>query len=131
MVLAGHGWPVVRGTYCDGGVWRGRPQGAGVRPVDEDWLTGWTVRVDQVAHWWSEQPYSVVVACGSWVAVPPTGHHHGTSPGYQWVSNTAPNHLGWQLPELRPVCEVITATVRAGARNGPPGGLLRHPGPRG
>ncbi|MGH3613680.1 MAG: bifunctional DNA primase/polymerase [Pseudonocardia sp.] len=182
MGLAGHGWPVLRGTYCDSGIWRGHPRYAGLCPVEDDWSTRWTVRVDEIVHWWSEQPYSVLVACGhgvdcvelpltptshrmlgplreaglcppamrtpvgtlvlfvrtpttalqpsmlvsvslrstgSWIAVPPTDHHDSTSPGYRWVTNAAPSHLGWQLAQLRAVCEIITATVRAGAGNGP------------
>lgn len=68
---------------------------------------------------------------GLWVAVPPTGHHGGAGPGYRWVVNGAPEHLSWQLPELRPVCEVITATVQAGWRQRSTRSLGRHPGRRG
>ena len=79
MTLAGHGWPVLRGTYRDGdGVWRGRADAVGLRPIDDDWSAGWTVRSAQVANWWNAEPYSVLVACGHGVdciELPgPSGH---------------------------------------------------------
>ncbi|MGH3977871.1 MAG: bifunctional DNA primase/polymerase [Pseudonocardiaceae bacterium] len=69
MAFAGHGWPVLRGTYLastDTGQaqWRGRTGAVGLRPVDDDWPAGWTIRSAQVAKWWAAQPYSVLIATG-------------------------------------------------------------------
>ncbi len=179
MVLAGHGWPVLRGTYRDEiGHWHGRSDAVSLRPIDDYWSTAWTLRPVEVANWWNAEPYGVLVACGhgvdcvelpgrhgqrmldplhrvglhppamltplgtlvlfvrthtgprpnlvsmslrsagSWVAVPPTGqdvsHGPDSAGGYRWVTDCSPGRVGWQLPELAPVCEVITATVRAG-----------------
>lgn len=62
--MAGHGWPVLRGTYYDGGRWHGRPGAVGLRPVDEPWSAAWTVGLADVTRWWAEEPFSVLVACG-------------------------------------------------------------------
>lgn len=198
LALTGHGWPVLRGTYHDGRAGRGHPHDAGLRPVEDDWTTRWTVQATQVARWWADEPYSVLVACGhgvdcvelattpaashrmlgplgaaglcppalrtpvdtlvlfvrtptnppphpllvsvslrstgAWMALPPTGHHDRAGAGwgpYRWVANCSPGHVGWALPELRPVCGVITATVRAGVRQRPVPGPIQRPGPAG
>jgi len=183
MTLAGHGWPVLRGTYSEGGRWYGRPDAVSLRPLADDWPSSWTSRPVQVANWWNTKPYSVLVACGqgvdcielpgshghrmlaplreaglsppamytpvgtlvlfvrtnrgprpnlvsvslrstdSWVPVPPTGQYldHGPdAAGYRWVSDASPGCVGWELPELHPVCEVITSTIRADADRTPP-----------
>ena len=39
MALAGHGWPVLRGTFRASERWCGRPDAVGLRPVDDDWST--------------------------------------------------------------------------------------------
>jgi len=177
MAFAGHGWPVLRGTYpaAEGGPqrWCGRPDAVGLRPVDDDWAGASTLRAADAARWWSNAPYSVIVACGqgadcielpsrvghgllnvlheaglqppamltpvgtlvlfvrthrgprpllaaaslrstdSWVAVPPTS----TAPSprsaqYRWLPNSSPGELGWELPELLPVYEVIATALR-------------------
>jgi hypothetical protein len=178
MVLADHGWPVVRGTYLDGAGWRGRPGWAGLVPVDEDWSTAWTVDVGQVAEWWSAVPYNVLVVCGegvdcleipgrfgarmlpalaaadlfppamltpsgglvlfvrtdhravglvsatlrglgTWTAVPPTGQHGELGRiGYQWLPGMSPDRLGWRLPDLEAVSEVIITTATTAAATG-------------
>lgn len=65
MAMVGYGWPVLRGTYLDdGGCWRGRAGLVDLRPIDDDWQTAWTRKASQVAAWWAEQPYSLLVACG-------------------------------------------------------------------
>jgi len=69
MAFAGHGWPVLRGTYLahiDGGPsrWCGRQDAVGLRPVDDDWAVACTLQADEVARWWSAAPYSVIVVCG-------------------------------------------------------------------
>ena len=82
MALTGHGWPVLRGTYRrhDDGLpeWVGRSDAVGLRPVDDDWPTTWTLRTVEVVRWWQREPYSVLVACGhgvDCVEVPaPAGH---------------------------------------------------------
>ncbi len=166
MALAGHGWPVLRGTYPDGVRWHGRDDAVGLRPVDDHWSVAWTLSRAEVARWWANEPFGVLVACGhgvdcielpgsaghrmlgplreaglhppamvtpvgtvvlfvrthtgvrpvltsvslrsagSWVAVPPTS-------GYRWLAGSTPAAVQWQLPELRPVYEVIAANVRA------------------
>ncbi|MBA3280217.1 MAG: bifunctional DNA primase/polymerase [Geodermatophilaceae bacterium] len=68
VAFARHDWPVLRGTYSvmDGGrqVWCGRDGAVGLRPVDTDWSLGCTTRAPDVAQWWAEQPFSVLVATG-------------------------------------------------------------------
>ena len=62
--LAGHGWPVIRGTYFDGVSWRGRPDAVGLCPVDEDWATAPAASSTQIGQWWDTAPYSVLLGCG-------------------------------------------------------------------
>jgi hypothetical protein len=35
--------------------------------------------------------------------------------GYQWVPGLSPDRLGWRLPELKPVYQVIVSTVTTAA----------------
>jgi hypothetical protein len=62
--LVGQHWPVLRGTYFDGAHWHGYPGVVDLRPVDENWSTAWTLDPNRVGEWWSELPYTVLVACG-------------------------------------------------------------------
>lgn len=64
MALAGHGWPVLRGTYGDRLSWRGRPHAVGLLPVDDNWETAWTLSTAEAARWWADEPFSVLLACG-------------------------------------------------------------------
>lgn len=55
---------------------------------------------------------------GAWVGIPPSSHHADMGArGYQWVPGLSPDRLGWRLPKLRPVYEVIAATAATGARD--------------
>lgn len=58
--LAIKGWPVFPGTYPTGPDWDGRP-----RPVSGDWRATLGVPTDQIAQWWNDEPFSVLVATGS------------------------------------------------------------------
>lgn len=58
--LAIKGWPVFPGTYPTGAVWDGRP-----RPVADAWQATLGVPTDQIAKWWNDEPFSVLVATGS------------------------------------------------------------------
>lgn len=70
--LASRGWSVLPGTYPAGyeagvPVWSGseaaRPSGATHPvPVHADWQERLGADVRQVANWWSEEPYSLLVA---------------------------------------------------------------------
>jgi len=64
--LAYHGWPVVPGTYPDGGTWVGRAESAqnGPVPLHDDWMEQATAGPDKVAALWSGQPYSLLLATG-------------------------------------------------------------------
>lgn len=172
--MASHGWPVLRGTYLDdAGYWFGRTGWVGLLPIDDDWQAKWTRDVGEIATWWADQPFSLLVACGhgvdgvelpaqagpkvlraldasevrppamltpvgslvlfvqtipeprpllvyaslrsaeSWVPVPPTGQ--SGAPGsarYRWMLGASPCELGWELPELASVDEVISAADR-------------------
>ncbi|KEI43704.1 bifunctional DNA primase/polymerase [Saccharopolyspora rectivirgula] len=61
---ASRGWPAFPGTYPDGEKWIGGDS-EGLAPVRQDWqeLIGSTL--DEVASWWSEKPYGVLVATGT------------------------------------------------------------------
>jgi bifunctional DNA primase/polymerase-like protein len=68
MAMVSYGWPVLRGTYLDdAGCWRGRAGLVDLRPIDDDWQTAWTRKATQVAAWWAEEPYSLLIACGNGV----------------------------------------------------------------
>jgi len=62
--LAERGWPVRRGTYLSGGIWRGRADAVGLRPVDDDWGAASVPGSAEIARWWADAPYSVLVVCG-------------------------------------------------------------------
>lgn len=173
MAMVSYGWPVLRGTYLDqSGCWQGRPRCADLSPVDEDWQTAWTRKASQVAVWWAEHPYSLLIACGhgvdgvelpvqagptvlraldasdvrapamltpvgtlvlfvqtapeprpflvsaslrsagTWMPVPPTGQSGAQGRArYRWVLGASPCEVGWELPDLAGVDEVISAAV--------------------
>jgi hypothetical protein len=59
---------------------------------------------------------ATLCALGQWVAVPPTGQEPDRNRrGYQWVPGQSPDRLGWRLPELKPVYQVIVNTVTTAA----------------
>lgn len=64
--LAQRGWPVFPGTFPDGDQWIGRAgqETAGPVPVHHDWARRVGQGPDQVADWWSGQPYTLLVATG-------------------------------------------------------------------
>lgn len=64
--LAHRGWPVFPGTFPDGDHWIGRAgqETAGPEPVRHDWVRHVGQGPDQVADWWSGQPYTLLVATG-------------------------------------------------------------------
>ncbi|MGH3948190.1 MAG: bifunctional DNA primase/polymerase [Pseudonocardiaceae bacterium] len=57
--LASRGWPVLPGTYPSGTEW------SGPVPVHSDWQETVGATPDQVASWWTGNPYSLLVATGS------------------------------------------------------------------
>ncbi|MFJ8813555.1 bifunctional DNA primase/polymerase [Amycolatopsis thermoflava] len=61
--LAWHGWPVLPGTFpaqVDAeGSWTGPV------PVHEDWADRLGAHPNEVAGWWTGQPYSLLVATGT------------------------------------------------------------------
>ncbi|HTK67441.1 MAG TPA: bifunctional DNA primase/polymerase [Pseudonocardia sp.] len=77
--LVDHGWPVVPGTWWQGGAWRGIPaEPVGGLTIDLSRAAGWdsvpavsggvssaTCDSSQVSLWWSRSPYSVLLATGS------------------------------------------------------------------
>ena len=64
--LAWRGWPVLPGTYPAGAQWAGRenPETDGPVPVHNDWQDRIGTAADEVATWWTGQPYSLLVATG-------------------------------------------------------------------
>lgn len=64
--LAFRGWPVLPGTYPAGSQWAGRDgvQTEGPVPVHRDWQERIGTQADQVASWWTGQPYSLLLATG-------------------------------------------------------------------
>lgn len=85
--LASRGWSVLPGTYPAGyeagvPVWSGseaaRPSGSTHPvPVHADWRERLGADVRQVANWWSEEPYSLLVATGEQVEALETGPELG------------------------------------------------------
>ncbi|MCP2164635.1 bifunctional DNA primase/polymerase [Goodfellowiella coeruleoviolacea] len=60
------GWPVLPGTYPAGSQWAGR-SGAeqdGPVPVHADWQDRLNAKPEEIATWWTGQPYSLLVATG-------------------------------------------------------------------
>lgn len=64
--LAWRGWPVLPGTYPAGAQWAGREgvEETGPRPVHKDWQERIGTKAEQVATWWTGQPYSLLLATG-------------------------------------------------------------------
>jgi hypothetical protein len=64
--LAWRGWPVLPGTYPAGAQWAGREgiEDTGPRPVHQDWQERIGTKPEQVATWWTGQPYSLLLATG-------------------------------------------------------------------
>ncbi|WP_133847602.1 bifunctional DNA primase/polymerase [Labedaea rhizosphaerae] len=70
--LAWRGWPVLPGTYPTGSVnpaqarWAGRDgvEADGLMPVHENWQQRIGTDAEQVAAWWTGQPYSLLLATG-------------------------------------------------------------------
>src|SRR5581483_1317479 len=77
--LVDHGWPVVPGTWWQGGAWRGIPaEPTRGLTIDLSRAAGWdsvpavsggvssaTCDSSQVSLWWSRSPFSVLLATGS------------------------------------------------------------------
>lgn len=71
LELIDRGWPVMPGTYWQTDRWAGIPDAPRFGPVPVATLGafGASRDPDVVEAWWSEQPYSVLVATGSVVDV--------------------------------------------------------------
>ena len=67
--LASRGWPVLPGTYPADSRWTGRSgtESEGPAPVQADWSERLVRNPDEAASWWSEQPYSLLLATGTTV----------------------------------------------------------------
>jgi hypothetical protein len=65
LCLVDHGWPVVPGTWSRGGGWCGpeSPEAAGA-PVPVRGVASARSDPATVGEWWSEAPYSVLLATG-------------------------------------------------------------------
>jgi hypothetical protein len=63
--LADHGWPVLRGNYWQADRWVGADGASvtGLAPLDVDGLAA-SRDPAEVDAWWSERPYSVLLATG-------------------------------------------------------------------
>lgn len=74
-------WPVLPGTYPAGGHWAGRDdeQDSGPVPVHDDWQDRIGSQPDQVAGWWTGQPYSLLLATGVAVDAVEVGSRLGTA----------------------------------------------------
>src|ERR687887_2825794 len=66
LCLVDHGWPVVPGTWWQGGGWRGLPDQVGLEstPALPDGVAAASCDPAQVGQWWTEAPYSVLLATG-------------------------------------------------------------------
>ena len=64
--LAWRGWPVLPGTYPAGSLWAGRDddEHTGPRPIHTDWQARIGTAPEQVATWWTGNPYSLLLATG-------------------------------------------------------------------
>ncbi|KAA9154919.1 DNA primase [Amycolatopsis acidicola] len=60
--LAWHGWPVLPGTFPAAEA--GAQAWSGPVPVHDDWADRLGAHPNQVADWWTGQPYSLLVATG-------------------------------------------------------------------
>ena len=69
--LAGRGWPLVPGTYWQSQRWTGMTHAPqhGPIPVAADGLSEATDDPARINSWWSDRPYSVLIATGSVVDV--------------------------------------------------------------
>ncbi|WP_438388090.1 bifunctional DNA primase/polymerase [Actinopolyspora saharensis] len=86
LELASRGWSVFPGTYPVVGGWDGHEStGAlsgredvveGPLPIRRNW-TGELVGADNVAAWWSERPYSVLLATGTDIEAIEVDADHG------------------------------------------------------
>ncbi|HZZ51093.1 MAG TPA: bifunctional DNA primase/polymerase [Pseudonocardia sp.] len=68
LCLADHGWPVVPGTWWQDGGWHaagGVGPGADSRPALADGVSGASSDPAQVARWWAQGPYAVLLATGT------------------------------------------------------------------
>jgi hypothetical protein len=67
--FASRGWPVLPGTYPEGDHWIGRhgQQENGPMPVHRDWQHRIGTNPDEVTSWWTERPYSLLIATGTTV----------------------------------------------------------------
>jgi hypothetical protein len=65
--LADHGWPVLPGNYWQVDRWLGADgaEAPGLAPIEGDGLARATREPEEVDAWWSERPYSVLLATGS------------------------------------------------------------------
>lgn len=64
--FASRGWPVLPGTHPTTEGWAGRDEAesAGPVPVHPHWERHLDTDPDQVATWWVERPYSLLLATG-------------------------------------------------------------------
>ncbi|MBB5153985.1 bifunctional DNA primase/polymerase [Saccharopolyspora phatthalungensis] len=64
--FASRGWPVLPGTYPEGDHWTGRRGGQdnGPMPTHRDWQDRLGTNPDEVTSWWTDRPYSLLVATG-------------------------------------------------------------------
>ncbi|SDP95310.1 Bifunctional DNA primase/polymerase, N-terminal [Actinopolyspora xinjiangensis] len=70
--LASRGWPVFPGSYPSAEGWIGHETSAedlghGPVPVHRDWRDRLTADASDVAGWWANRPYSVLLATGDGV----------------------------------------------------------------
>lgn len=124
LALADHGWPVVPGTFWQGRRWAGMagaPRSCSV-PVLPDGGAGATCDTSAIAGWWSELPYSVLLATGCVLDAievsPPVGRRlstHLRDCGVVAPAGTTPTGRWWFLvtageplrPELESRSDVI------------------------
>jgi hypothetical protein len=66
LSLAEHGWPLLPGTFWQSDRWTGVPDAPQIGPVavPDDGIASATADPVTVGTWWSERPYSVLVATG-------------------------------------------------------------------
>ncbi|HZZ50833.1 MAG TPA: bifunctional DNA primase/polymerase [Pseudonocardia sp.] len=69
LALAEHGWPLLPGTYWQANRWTGVPDAPRFGPTPCVGTNEATDDVETVTGWWSELPYSVLLATGSVVDV--------------------------------------------------------------
>jgi hypothetical protein len=78
VAFAGHGWPVLPGTFQvgDDGEWLGKHRAAGLEPVADIWTMASTTDPTVAQDWWTRRPYSVLLACGIMVDAFEVPQHH-------------------------------------------------------